>query len=131
VVEVKTAVPDVQAMLYVLDRKVRIAPQLASARGWRATSISKLLVVAEAHRGTPSDLWQTHSRLARGPFDSGWPIPAFRSRHWRVSCFCQRNPRLSRDAVVGAAVLGPLHGTAAKPRHPRVLGVKRRNLDVR
>lgn len=45
VVEVKTVVPDMQSMLAALDRKVRLATRIAAQRGWRATSVSRLLVL--------------------------------------------------------------------------------------
>jgi transcriptional regulator with XRE-family HTH domain len=49
VVEVKSVVPEIGGMLMTLDRKVRLAPELARARGWEPTSISRLLVLPE-HR---------------------------------------------------------------------------------
>ena len=36
VIEVKSVVPDSQATLHGLDRKARLAPQIAAERGWRA-----------------------------------------------------------------------------------------------
>jgi transcriptional regulator with XRE-family HTH domain len=45
VVEVKSAIPDVQATLAGIDRKARLAPTVAEARGWRARSVSRWLVV--------------------------------------------------------------------------------------
>jgi transcriptional regulator with XRE-family HTH domain len=48
VVEVKTVVPDNQAMLYALDRKARLAPRIAAERGWpMASAVARILVVAE------------------------------------------------------------------------------------
>ena len=47
VVEVKSVVPDSQATLMTLDRKVRIAPGIARARGWSPVVIGRLLVVGE------------------------------------------------------------------------------------
>lgn len=47
VVEVKSVVPDSQAMLHALDRKARLAPKLASDRGWRADAVGRLLVIGE------------------------------------------------------------------------------------
>ena len=47
VIEVKTVVPDVGGMLTVLDRKVRLAPEIARERGWTATSVSRLVVLPE------------------------------------------------------------------------------------
>jgi transcriptional regulator with XRE-family HTH domain len=45
VVEVKSTIPDVQATLAGIDRKARLAPKLAEARGWRVTSVSRWLAV--------------------------------------------------------------------------------------
>jgi transcriptional regulator with XRE-family HTH domain len=47
VVEVKTVVPDFQAMLSGLDRKARLGPDVAKARGWTVRSVSRLLVIEE------------------------------------------------------------------------------------
>ncbi len=47
VVEAKTVVPDLQAMLTSLDRKARLGARIALDRGWRASSVSRLLVIAE------------------------------------------------------------------------------------
>jgi Holliday junction resolvase-like predicted endonuclease len=47
VIEVKSVVPDMQAMLSTLDRKVRHAPAIAKSRGWRVTSVSRVLVLPD------------------------------------------------------------------------------------
>lgn len=47
VIEVKSVVPDMQAMLAGIDRKVRLAPGLARSRGWDVRSVSRLLVLPE------------------------------------------------------------------------------------
>jgi len=47
VVEVKTVVPDLQAMLQTLDRKVRLAPVVAGERGWKPAAGGRLIVVGE------------------------------------------------------------------------------------
>ena len=48
VIEVKSVVPDVGGMLMTLDRKVRIAREIATRQlGWTVTSVSKLLVLPE------------------------------------------------------------------------------------
>lgn len=47
VVEVKSVVPDIQAMLSNLDRKARLAPTIARDQGWRADAVSRLLVLPE------------------------------------------------------------------------------------
>jgi transcriptional regulator with XRE-family HTH domain len=47
VIEIKSVVPDLQAMLGTLDRKVRVAEAVASERGWRAQTVSRLLVLPD------------------------------------------------------------------------------------
>jgi transcriptional regulator with XRE-family HTH domain len=47
VIEVKTVVPDVGGMLATLDRKVRLAGEIAASRGWRVRSVGRLLVLPE------------------------------------------------------------------------------------
>jgi Holliday junction resolvase-like predicted endonuclease len=47
VIEVKSVVPDMQAMLSTLDRKVRHAPAIAKARGWSVASVSRVLVLPD------------------------------------------------------------------------------------
>jgi transcriptional regulator with XRE-family HTH domain len=48
VIEVKSVVPDSQATLHGLDRKARLAPDLALARGWECRNVGRLLIVAES-----------------------------------------------------------------------------------
>lgn len=49
VVEVKSVVPDVGGTLMTLDRKVRLAPDIARRQlGWETVSVSRLLVLPEA-----------------------------------------------------------------------------------
>jgi transcriptional regulator with XRE-family HTH domain len=47
IVEVKSVVPDMQAMLSGLDRKGRAAPILARERSWRVASVSRVLVLPD------------------------------------------------------------------------------------
>jgi DNA-binding XRE family transcriptional regulator len=47
VIEVKTVVPDVGGSLATLDRKVRLAPEIARTRGWNPRIVARLLVMAE------------------------------------------------------------------------------------
>ena len=48
VVEVKSVIPDSQATLHGLDRKARLAPEIAKARGWACSGVARLLVVGES-----------------------------------------------------------------------------------
>jgi len=47
VMEVKSVLPDMQAMLVTIDRKGRRAHEIARERGWRATSVTRLLVLPD------------------------------------------------------------------------------------
>ena len=47
VIEVKSVVPDLQAMLGTLDRKVRLAGAIAGERGWRVSNVSRLIVLPD------------------------------------------------------------------------------------
>ena len=47
VVEVKSVVPDLQATLSGLDRKVRLAPVLARERGWDGRGVARLLALPD------------------------------------------------------------------------------------
>jgi transcriptional regulator with XRE-family HTH domain len=48
VVEVKSVIADLQSLLHGLDRKARLAPGIATKRGWRTRSVGRLVVVAES-----------------------------------------------------------------------------------
>lgn len=45
IIEIKSVVPDLQALLGTLDRKARIAADIARHRGWRVTTVSRLVIL--------------------------------------------------------------------------------------
>ena len=47
VIEVKSVVPDMQAMLHGIDRKARLGPRIASERGWKVATVARLLVLPD------------------------------------------------------------------------------------
>jgi transcriptional regulator with XRE-family HTH domain len=47
VVEVKSVVPDLQATVFTLDRKSRLAVEIARTRGWHGVAVGRILVVAD------------------------------------------------------------------------------------
>lgn len=47
VIEVKSVVPDMQATLAGMDRKVRLAPAIGRSRGWSPTAVATLLVLPD------------------------------------------------------------------------------------
>jgi hypothetical protein len=77
VAEVKSVVPDNQAMLFVLDRKVRLAPRIAATRGWASSGpVARLLVIAEGTtaRRRVAALASTYANVlpARGAAVRAW-----------------------------------------------------------
>lgn len=47
VIEVKSVVPDMQSMLAGLDRKGRLARDIARERGWHVTTVTRILVLPD------------------------------------------------------------------------------------
>jgi transcriptional regulator with XRE-family HTH domain len=76
VIEIKSVVPDLQAMLGTLDRKARVAIVVARERGWRVTSVSRLLVL-------PDDR-TARRRVAqhRAIFEAALPARTAEVRRW-------------------------------------------------
>jgi transcriptional regulator with XRE-family HTH domain len=103
VIEVKSAIPELGAMLLTLDRKVRLAPRIAADRGWKPTAVGRLLVVGDGRT--------TRRRLGehRSMFDSAFPVRGWAARRW-----------LARPAVVtgwsGLWIPSGDHHTVARRR---------------
>ena len=76
VVEVKSVVPDVQATLVTLDRKERLALEIARERGWNAVAVGKLLVIRDERTA--------RRRIAQhaATFGSAFPDRIARVRAW-------------------------------------------------
>ena len=76
VIEVKSVVPDNQAMLYDLDRKTRLAHQVAEDRGWVVGAVSRLLVIGDSATSR-----RRVERLA-ATFDAAFPLRGWALRRW-------------------------------------------------
>lgn len=76
VIELKTDLVDVQALIGAVDRYRRLAPRIASERGWVATSVSCWVLL----RDTPSN----HRRLAAHAtvLRNAFPNDGRRMRRW-------------------------------------------------
>jgi transcriptional regulator with XRE-family HTH domain len=76
VVEVKSVVPDSQAMLHGLDRKTRLAPEIARGRGWPAGTVARLLVIADSStaRRRIASLGDTYA--------AAFPVQGWAVRRW-------------------------------------------------
>ena len=73
VVEVKSVVPDVQATFVTLDRKTRLASEIARGRGWRPARLGRLLVVREDR--TARRRVSAHAATFAGAFPArGWAV---------------------------------------------------------
>ncbi len=76
VIEVKSVVPDLQAMLVSLDRKGRLAREIARERGWQAQTVTRLLVLPDDRtaRRRVADLART--------FGTALPARTVEVRRW-------------------------------------------------
>jgi hypothetical protein len=76
VIEIKSVVPDLQSMLGTLDRKVRVAIDVARERGWQVTSVSRILVLPDDR--TSRRRVERH----RATFDAALPSHTVEVRRW-------------------------------------------------
>jgi len=76
VIEIKSVVPDLQSMLGTLDRKARVAIEVARQRGWQVTSVSRLLVLPDDR--TARRRVERH----RAIFDAALPSRTVDVRRW-------------------------------------------------
>lgn len=79
VIEVKSVIPDVQATLAGLDRKHRLAVDIARSRGWRVRSVSRWLVVADT--STARDRVGRHANT----FNAVLPSRTIALRRWAAA----------------------------------------------
>ena len=87
VIELKTAIADVNELLGTMDRKKRLAAQVASERGWNPKWVSTWLIVADTR--TNRRRLDAHMAVIRNAFPSGtWAM-----RRWL------RRPRETLAAV--------------------------------
>lgn len=98
VIEVKTVVPDIGGMLATLDRKARLAGGIGRERGWPATSVSRLLVIAEHATA------RRHVAALATTFEAAFPHRNMAIRRWL------RAP--GGEAVSGLWFLSSVHGTS-------------------
>ena len=76
VIEVKTAIVDLQDLLSVMNAKLRLAPILAPTFGWRPVAVASVLVV-------PDESWARRAVAVFGPlFDAALPARTVAVRRW-------------------------------------------------
>jgi len=71
VIELKTAIVDVQDLVGTFDRKMRLAARVARERGWEPLTVSGWIVVAATR--TNRRRVDEHSSMLRSAFRSGGP----------------------------------------------------------
>ena len=116
VIEVKTVVPDIGGLLATLDRKARLARRIGSERGWNATSVSRLLVIAEHATA------RRHVAALATTFEAAFPVRNVAIRRWL------RAP--GGQTVSGLWFLSAAHGTSVI-RRVRVRAAGRTHEDRR
>ncbi|HEX5014643.1 MAG TPA: hypothetical protein VFV72_10870 [Candidatus Limnocylindrales bacterium] len=122
VIEVKSVIPDSQALLHDLDRKARLARQIAEERGWRVRGIARLLVV-----GASVTARRRVSNLA-STYDLAFPARGSAVRRWL------RNPE---GPMSGLLFVSSAHGASTRDgrvarervRRPRI-GTNARQMRV-
>ncbi len=103
VVEVKSVVPDIQAMLSTIDRKARLARGIGRERGWPVSTVSRLLVIGEDRTA--------RRRVAafEATFRRAFPVRGAELDRWL------RSPDPSRP-MAGLRFLTSAHHTSARHR---------------
>jgi transcriptional regulator with XRE-family HTH domain len=76
VIEIKTELVDLQELIGVVDRKVRLAPRIGRDRGWTPKAVASWVIVAEG--ATNRRRVAAHSGLLRAAF----PADGRAMRHW-------------------------------------------------
>ena len=76
IIEVKTALVDLQDLFSAIDRKLRLAPSLVLSRGWRPAAVAAVLVV-------PDETWARRLVASFAPlFDAAVPARTVAVRRW-------------------------------------------------
>lgn len=115
VIEVKSVVPDMQAMLHGIDRNGRLARDIARERGWKVTSVTRLLVLQDDR--TSRRRVEQHAAT----FRSALPARTSDVRRWL------RRPVGTKDGVL---FLPNAHDTSARHRVRSRRGVPRADPSV-
>lgn len=95
VIEVKSVVPDLQALLVSPDRNGRLAREIASERGWQAQPVTRLLVLPDDRTA------RRRVAVIERTFGTALPARTVEVRRWLK------------------APVGPRHGVLFLPNHPQ------------
>lgn len=127
VVEVKSVIADLQSLLHGLDRKTRLAPEIAAKRGWRPKSVARLVVVAE------SPTSRGRARRHAAILDAALPLRGRELRAWMRSPSGPMSGLLFLSNVSGQRTTTPIwrRERAHRPSRPQRGGPDRVSLDGR
>jgi hypothetical protein len=118
VIEVKSVVPDVQATIFGIDRKARLGPKVAIARGWDVANTSRLLVIRD---GSTS---RRRVEDAESVFDVAFPARGPEVRRW----LRQPNGSLSGLLFLPGSTAGGIgRGSSGRQRVSRPRNVLKRS----
>jgi hypothetical protein len=104
VIEIKSVVPDMQAMLAGIDRKGRLARDIARERDWQVTSVTRLLVLPDDR--TARRRVERHAAI----FKAALPARIVEVRRWI---------RRPVGVMSGVLFLSDAHHTSARHRVAR------------
>jgi transcriptional regulator with XRE-family HTH domain len=107
-IEIKSVVPDSQATIHGLDRKARLAPQLAAERGWDCRAVARMLVI-----GSSPTSRRRVAQLA-ATYDAVFPNRGQALRRWL------RNPEGAVSGLLFVAYAPPGSASGVVPGRQRV-----------
>jgi transcriptional regulator with XRE-family HTH domain len=115
VIELKTELVDVQETVGTLDRKRRLAAQVAAERGWKPAAVSVWLVIADGR--TNERRVGAHHAMLR----AAYPVDGRTVRRWLQA---------PSGTIAALSFLPSTRGTSANREFARVRRVSRRRLSV-
>jgi transcriptional regulator with XRE-family HTH domain len=122
VAEVKSVVPDIQSMLFALDRKARLGSAIARDRGWGASGVARVLFLAEGR--TSRRRLATHAAI----FAAAFPVQGRSALAWLRAPAMPPISGLAFIAVLAVPKSSPTRGTSLGPNavgRKRVVSARR------
>lgn len=111
VVEVKSVIPDSQSTLHGLDRKMRLAPEIAKTRGWACRGVARVLAIGDS---------STSRRRIAGlatTYETAFPVVGREVRRWL---------RRPSEPISGLLFLPYARGTSTRTTATGVERVRKR-----
>jgi transcriptional regulator with XRE-family HTH domain len=102
--EVKSVVPDIQSMIFSLDRKARLGGTVAAEQGWSPLGVTRILFVAESRTS------RRRVRMHEALFAAAFPVQGRGVLAWL------RRPTL--PGISGLVFVAPTPPSKLSPTHP-------------